>query len=582
MPNMARPEKLHKPDFSSREQFFFRLNTTLHFLTRLEDRWNKNPPGNDQRLLEFNQYKLDHLNKMKQIMPLGEAEELLIYDVFDMFSFKHRVTSKDRVIAEAQEQPRQGKIIGCLGPLGVGKTTTATTLATDFGVGLATVEPFDKNAAWRAQQENPDQYAEYMLRSQVYFFLSNLNADIRSDIKSRQNSETQISDTSILTDILMWVDWYHQTGKFDEKEYQIYKKLVEMFMPVIPRPDLLVVLNSDTSAHLKTGIDKRRESDPKRSGELFTEEELAIQMKITDRLAGYLEGEGVSTLRMTVNPPDLWENPHISYDIIYQLRSKLGLLGEFLKPKPEDIVDQALKILSPAGEGKIIIIHSKSMFSGKTTAVCLLADKVGVDKVLAFQPAAALRNQEDQFKDQEGAIISRDNLRIAAHLIRDNNVNSIYEFIKRKKISPKDKPYIFIDEMMLFTAHDRSPREVINVLEVLRRMGFHIVVDGIDYTFQEQPFTFMHGLIKRVLKDENGNWHQIETKTRCRFCDKDAQGTRLTLVEKNGNRSIAHEDFGWDHPGSLDFDPVCCSDAHPSCIHKNPDQFVRHELPTAI
>ena len=180
---------------------------------------------------------------------------------------------------------------------------------------------------------------------------------------------------------------------------------------------------------------------------------------------------------------------------------------------------------------------------------------VGFEKVLTFQPRKSLRTDKKGFEDQETTVISRNGLKIPAHTTIGNNLGEIKTYIKKEKIDATKKPYLIIDEIMFFVDHAKNPQEAIDVLEDLRKMGFKVIFDGIDYTFQARPFTFMLKLLKEAKK--NKNWHEIEMSTRCRYCEKRARVTRLWLVDEDGTRRIAPRNYNYDHPGDTEYDPVC-------------------------
>ena len=370
----------------------------------------------------------------------------------------------------------------------------------------------------------------------------------------------------------MWVEWYHQTGHLNNEEYQSYQDVLDLLQPIIPRPDLLVALIPRDIGDLKRGIINRQVVEPVREGELtFTlpeSEDLALQTEIVkDLIDSMPEQWQVPVLGITVNPLEIYMKPSINYDYVYQIRSKLGLLGELLKPKPDKVVTEIRNMLSEATEGQIIVVHAKSMFTGKTTVLCQLAEKVGSEKVTAFQPRNAVRWQE-----QETAIVSRDGSQVQAKIIENNSLRSILEFVKRKRISPQKTPYLLIDEIMLFTKEDKNHEDAVRAIEELRTMGFHVIVDGINYTFQEEPFTFMHRLLSETRR-KDGNWHAIEMSTRCRYCDKDAVGTRRI---KEG-QIASYSDTVYLAGDKEQYEPVCCEE-HESCTGQ-PSDFIRKELP---
>lgn len=302
---MVRIEASRMTEFSSRETFHKQLGSVVSGLNQLEKRWFNKPLTPEEKYVELHKFGQSIFRGSGQNNKIKDPERLLFANVFNLFSFKHRLTEEDRTLSELQTIFKKGKIIGFLGPLGVGKSTLAEWTAIETSNRLATIEPYKKNPFWNAQQKEPKKYDEFMLRSQVFFLLFNISADIRSDIARRVTERTMISDTSILTDILMWVEWYRQNNRFDEKEYKTYLKLVNLFKDIIPRPDLLVVVNADSSEHLHEAVNNRSIDDKERCGEaIFTEEELQLQMNITQQLLEKTLPHDwkTRTFTLTVNP----------------------------------------------------------------------------------------------------------------------------------------------------------------------------------------------------------------------------------------------------------------------------------------
>lgn len=474
---------------------------------------------------------------------LSIDEKLLISRILELFAFKHKLNQVSRIFSPFMAK-NGGKYIGFVGPLGVGKSTVCDILVRDLKAGFVVKEPHRKNPFWAKSQED----SNFMFRSQIYFLLSN----IFSDLAAKTKQGISVSDTSALTDILMWAGWYQEIGHLTKDEYQLYQELVDLFKIVIPRPNLLVVLMPDSISNLVDGIIRRQKDQPWRKGELvFDKVSLELQTKkVFDLSEELISRWNVPVLKITINPIMAYEDPSLNYDYVYQIRRELGLLGELLQPRPEDAVNEVMRKMTENRDRVVILIHAKSMFSGKTTVACLLAGELGKSKVLAFQPKAAIR-----YPGQERAIISRDGYKLRAKTIEDNNLQSIIRIIKNKKISPKKFPYIFIDEVMLFIAHDKKPGEAVEIIEKLRKMGFHVIINGIDFTFQAKYFTFMKELLKKVKKSRH--WHEIEMSTRCRYCDRRAAGTRRNKILPDGRVVIASYKDTTFVAGDSTYEPVC-------------------------
>lgn len=546
------------------ERFHKRLAIVVDEMIQLETRW-ENIDGKSKEVLERDFFDLQARTAEYTSYYLDE-EKRLFYRLFDLFSLKHQIGPFDEITAILLTKRKNGgKFIGFMGPLGVGKSTVAEASINDLDADYVVREPYQENPFWSKSQQDTN----FMLRSQVYFLFSNTFTDMRA----RLESGISVSDTSSLTD-LMWAQWYNQLGHFDTQEYQTYLKLVELLKPIMPKPDLLVTLVPDSVDGLVEGIKNRQKNEPWRQGELvFTREDLNRQTKLVAELSQEMADQwNVPVLTISVSPMRIYDNPLLNYEYIYQIRSELNILSELLEPQPEEVASQVMQILAESSERSVIVIHSKSMFSGKTTAMWHVANQVGQDRILAFQPKAALR-----YFGQEDKVMSRDGLTLQATTIKDNSLWRIVKAVNEEKINPKDYPYLFIDEVMLSIGEAQNHKEAVWALETLRKMGFHVIINGIDYTFQEEPFTFMHQLLAEAKSDPN--WHEIEMSTRCRYCGDRARGTRRWKVDENGKRSeIADYNDTAFKAGDSEYEPVCCGE-HKSCLNQ-PEGFERKMLPT--
>ncbi len=533
------------------KQFRFELDNTIGNIIKWEAETRQFP----KRLRELS--FIDRRRKIEgNVSNLPPSEQLLFSNILDLVAFKHGIGRLNRIYRKNAEERRY---IGSLGPIAVGKSTLIETLKDDLRADYVAREPLRNNPFWQPSLGDRD----YMLRSQTYFLLANIFSDMEAK-RGRAESKIAVSDTSTWADALMWVEWYRKTGKIEERDYETYQKLFALLKDAIPRPDLLVAMAPNSVDNLYRGFLNRMKKDKNRRKEkTFSKQDVRLLTEIASSLSESISRElHIPVLRIdNIDPVEMYENPHLRYDYIYQIRRELGLLGELLKPKPEKVVNDAVRmLLAERGQPKVIIIHAKSMFTGKTTSLCFLADKVGRNKVIAFQPLAAIRD-----KRQNEAILSRDGPAIKSNLVRNNDLWSIVDHIKKNKISPKKKPYIFIDEIELFIENALDPKKddqkkAVAALKELQKMGFHVVVDGIDYTFQEEPFTFMHDLLAQV---DNSSWFAIETSTRCRYCHETAQGTRR-WVRRGAQWKIADYHDQTYVAGSEIYEPVCCKN-HQSC-----------------
>jgi thymidine kinase len=363
------------------------------------------------------------------------------------------------------------------------------------------------------------------------------------------------------------MEWRRRAGIVSEDEYLTYRRLFYLLEPLILKPDLLIMLKPNSLEKLWEGLQTRIRSEPeiRQMETAVSQRDLEIVCRAAEEAIEILIKSGLRVMVIEVDPLEVWRNPELRYSTVYAIRGELGILSELLTKDPKEVARQIMSILATNREPKVVIVHSQSMFAGKTSALNFVAEMVGPEKVVVFQPRAAIRWEEEGHLTN---MIDRDRRKTPATTIEDNSLTSIIKILKEQGITPQTHPFVFIDEVMLFVGSDAS--EAIGVIEFLRQDGFCVIVDGIDYTFQELPFTFMHELLRRT--KENPNWHQIEMGTRCKYCERPARGSRR--LKPDG--SIA--DFGDKaFEAGEHYEPVCCI-THLSCLGQPPD-FQRPELP---
>ena len=267
------------------------METQSSFLTKLQELLqNPTTPLND-----------------KNILSLTVDEQTLLKKLEDFVSTTSDPTKK----------PSNSTFIGFFGPLGVGKTTLASTLTTKLGAQFIIKEPYLSNPFWKFSQTDPS----YMLRSQLYFLLAN----IETDIEATAQKGIAISDTSTLTDIVMWAQWYHEIGHLTHEEYDLYKQCVELLKPHIPRPTTLVTLIPDNVENLFQGIRQRQAAETGRKGELvFSTEELQTQIDRVIASAKKIENEwNTHVCKLVVDPSRIFLDTNLQAEYIESILSCL-------------------------------------------------------------------------------------------------------------------------------------------------------------------------------------------------------------------------------------------------------------------
>lgn len=560
VPPDLRPEKVEiKEKRSSREEFLQRFSGFVTLLSDLEDGL---PPSGSQRLGQISEVLTKYLGTETRELPSEEGQ--LFRVTYELWCLKKDIPGASD-IPEFREFIKgkgvQEMSVELGGPIAVAKTTLSNFLASEIGARTES-ERFKLSENLFLSKAYED--LGYMLRTQVKFLLDNIVVGLRGKFCEGR----WVRDTSNWSDIFIFMEWRKRAGLVTEEEHKTYMNLVRLLEPLIHRPDLLILLLPNSVENLWVGLQKRIEDNPQeRSMEKAVSlQDLEVSIQATKDASRTLQDDfGIQMYVLEIDPVEVYREPSLRYAAVYQIREKLGLLKELLLKDPDKVASKIVGIFASTREPQIVFVHSKSMFTGKTTTLNLVAEKIGVEKVVTFQPASAIRYGEEHVNN----MIDRDGRKIPAYTIRSNNLRNILSEIESRGITPEESPFVFIDEVMLFFENDAG--EAIRTLEELRNKGFNVLCNGIDYTFQEEPFTFSHHLIARALM--GSSWHEVELATRCKYCERQAAGSRR--LKANGE--IAHYEDTTFEAGD-NYEPVCC-DEHKSC-EGQPSNFQRRRLPS--
>lgn len=147
-----------------------------------------------------------------------------------------------------------------------------------------------------------------------------------------------------------------------------------------------------------------------------------------------------------------------------------------------------------------LIVHTGSMFSGKTTSLWreLYRMKVAGYKTIAFKPSVDSRHEDEK-------IISHDNLELDA--IKIESIKEILEYAKNNEIDA-----IGIDEVQFFPD---KPSKIVEYFVELMQNHITIVVSGLDMDYKTKPFEVVKELMP--IADELIKHHAI-----CASCGEDA------------------------------------------------------------
>jgi len=137
------------------------------------------------------------------------------------------------------------KYIAIEGVIGVGKTTLATKLAEHFG-GRAVLEQPDENPFLKDFYENPRSFA---FPTQLFFLLSRYR-------QQQQIPQRELFHDLLVADYIFAKDRIFASINLEDRELLLYDKVASMLEREIPRPDLVLYLQSNTERLLKN-IQKR-------------------------------------------------------------------------------------------------------------------------------------------------------------------------------------------------------------------------------------------------------------------------------------------------------------------------------------
>lgn len=147
-----------------------------------------------------------------------------------------------------------------------------------------------------------------------------------------------------------------------------------------------------------------------------------------------------------------------------------------------------------------LIVHTGSMFSGKTTSLWreLFRLKIAKYKVIAFKP------QIDN-RDADNKIVTHDRKSVEA--IKIAKIESILDYIENNETDA-----VGIDEIQFF---ENTPKEVVETINHLIARNITVVVSGLDMDFKSQPFEIVKELMP--IADVLEKHHAI-----CATCGEDA------------------------------------------------------------
>jgi deoxyadenosine/deoxycytidine kinase len=126
-----------------------------------------------------------------------------------------------------------GRYIVVEGPIGVGKTTLARALGTEFDSRVV-FEQVEENPFLRRFYEEPRTYA---FQAQLFFLLSRYR-------QQRQLAQQDLFNQSTVADYLFAKDHIFAQINLDGDELALYRQLFNLLSSRLPKPDLVVYLQA--------------------------------------------------------------------------------------------------------------------------------------------------------------------------------------------------------------------------------------------------------------------------------------------------------------------------------------------------
>jgi len=136
--------------------------------------------------------------------------------------------------------------LSIMGTIGCGKTTVARLIAKEFRFHLVE-ENFGENAFLPRFYKNMKRWA---FHSQTFFLMEKINQlmeigkEIACPSKPKGRSGGIVQDTPIEQDVYSYAKAQHVLGNMDDAEWKLYQKIYTSFAPHLPKPDIIIYLET--------------------------------------------------------------------------------------------------------------------------------------------------------------------------------------------------------------------------------------------------------------------------------------------------------------------------------------------------
>lgn len=270
----------------------------------------------------------------------------------------------------------------------------------------------------------------------------------------------------------------------------------------------------------------------------------------------------------------------------YLVYEQADALDRLVTPSPSELQHQMLQAYDEVraqGETPVFCIHAESMQTEKTKNMKLLAwnlQRQG-QRTLFILPQNGVgdENQRGETPDS-GFVVSRafPEKKTPALVLQSNSLHNITQQLAQKGITPATTDVICIDEVQLCT--NQTHFEAIAGLLALQQAGFTVIINGIDYDFKADPFTYMHHVL--LVACFLPGWKTFQLTTQCRHCSLPAHCSRRVITFPDGRQQIADATSPIVMPGLSNYYAVC-DILHKSCTRlDSTEEHIRVPLPTML
>jgi deoxyadenosine/deoxycytidine kinase len=140
---------------------------------------------------------------------------------------------------------KQKTYISVMGTLGCGKTTAARLIAQEFHFHLLE-EQFGENAFLPRFYKDMKRWA---FHSQTFFLMEKITQMMET--RTILTKESVVQDTPIQQDVFSYAKAQYVLGNIDEAEWRLYQKIYTSFESSIPKPNLIIFLDSSIPVIIK-------------------------------------------------------------------------------------------------------------------------------------------------------------------------------------------------------------------------------------------------------------------------------------------------------------------------------------------